>query len=211
MTLQRECKQQLESFSMCEKTTEIPPLLYDVHDVSQQVCSETAPQFVSVTATNVDAEIMNIYRCDIDSPHTISSSSYGWKQYTDRHVPGFIIDFCSGTPIDTRKLVFPLNIDVPRKIIFKVEYLRSYENAGVFQIYICGIKITKIDTLLNRKIAHFSMPDFYTYILPDNIFETCKSMSQNDRSFEMEYVPSPKDEHSRLLQKVKIMNIQVCG
>lgn len=210
-TLERECKQSLENCSMSKKTTEMPSILYDVHDISQAVCADKASHLVFATATENDSATMANCHCDIDRPHDSPVACQGWHQYTDRHVPGFIIDFCSGSSIEKRKLEFPFNKELPRGSLLKIEYLRSYEKAGKFQVQVCGKVIDVVDSLLSQKHAHFSMPDFYTYRLSDEIYSTCRNLSQDQRVVVIEFIPSPINEPGRLTQKVKILNIEVCG
>jgi hypothetical protein len=80
---------------------------------------------------------------------------------------------------------------------------------------LCGQKIGEVDTLLNRKISHYSMPDFFTYAggdnEHDNVILKCNALHQDERFLEIVFVPSPVKEIDRLVQKVKILCVEVCG
>ena len=78
--------------------------------------------------------------------HEFESNLTGWTDFIDHHnVPGFIINnFATNVTLS-----FPLNyVDISELEgeILKVMYLKTYNNAGRFQVYICGKKLKRYST-----------------------------------------------------------------
>lgn len=106
--------------------------------------------------------------------HEFESNLTGWTDFIDHHhVPGFIINnFATNVTLS-----FPLNyVDISELEgeILKVMYLKTYYNAGRFQVYICGKKLKgMLDTHHDFRV---SVPAVYTEQLRAYRYDGCRTV-----------------------------------
>ena len=104
-----------------------------------------------------------------------------------------------------------------------VYYLRTYEHAGVVDVYLCGKRIGEIDALTNDyKKFHISMPALTTINI-DSKVKCYNKLFGNSRppkneEYKLQFVhkyklsnqENPHFNKQRKTQKVKLLSIQIC-
>ena len=137
----------------------------------------------------------------------------GWTEFVDHHnVPGFIIN---NFALD-RELSFPVDYSELMELegeIIKVMYLKTYHNAGMFQLSLCGETIKgTIDTYHHH---HMSIPAVYTVLLDmRSNMRACKKAPISKRSLGIIYTPHHTGVNygnPRVHEKVKILSVQICS
>lgn len=173
---------------------------------------------------------LHIYTCDPMQPPRIEavprstmtptnlddfeSNLIGWTDFTDHHnVPGFIINNFA----KKRILSFPLNYsvvtDLEGEVVF-VTHLKTYRNAGRFQLAICG---KPLDTIVDTYHSfHVSVPSIYVERLVSNLYDACPNIPPSQRSIDIIYTPhfgTDGVDHGdpRGHEKVKILAMHLCS
>ena len=103
----------------------------------------------------------------------------GWTAYQDyeRKPPGWIIN--NYAPVNKRTLNFTipkyaLHSDKQDEIGLRIKYLKTYINAGHFNIIVCGVKVSEIDVLTK---AHVSIPTLRYHIITRSDIDRCKGLA----------------------------------
>lgn len=139
----------------------IPEAMYS-KDSTLATCTMQAPLLVNAHASS------SLRPHDL---HTfeLNASAFGWREYIDHHVPGWIISKHSNA--SQYVLSFPFaTLNSSKRIILRdlahivlVSYLQTYNNAGEVDVFLCGVQVGTIDSLA-RNIKHkISIPVFCVY------------------------------------------------
>jgi hypothetical protein len=103
-------------------------------------------------------------------------------------------------------------------MILTIEYLKTYHNAGLFDIYLChGIDAYEtIDTLWNDyKHQKYSINEIYALNLPNSFYNNCSQIKIVHKAypctFSIDGLNQGDECYIRTLQqKVKIISIKLC-
>jgi len=129
--------------------------------------------------------------------------------------PGFIFETnsnksnVSNNMIDEGYLEIPLNgalLQGDGKI--KISFLKTYENAGLFEVYACNTTLGIIDTLWREGDDKISITQTAVF-LACNIHLKCAN--DNFPYVKVRHIPGKDRIDTRLHQKVKIISISMCS
>lgn len=212
----------------------ILPKILTIYNHSN-VCNENIPYSIDITA-NKNFNIQN-YNNSLIRKNTLinnndNNDNYSsndnknidddvWKVYEERPNKYGFIDIFNVTDINRyqyyRSLIFnfsPLNDDM----ILTIEYLKTYYNAGLFDIYICDKKdvYATIDTLW-RDYQHdrYSLTEIYILNLPNGFYNQCNRIKivhkTNHCPISIDGLNENDECYVRTLQqKVKIISVKLC-
>jgi hypothetical protein len=141
------------------------------------------------------------------------SPDYAWGIYEDRKGKAGWIDkdtVNSTTNLLISNLTFtfapPVEFDSNfSRVMMRLNYLRTYENAGKVELFLCG---NKMDTLDARWTARRSLPEMYLKVLP---IATARGYCTNRSLWDIELsrpVLFRDDHHDRGDNKFKIDSIK---
>ena len=219
---------------------QLPPLLFNLSQLEykpqESQCLNHSESYINIDSR---VEFNKIKKEKNSKNHYSIWKSKTWKLMEDRKgKPGWISsfrpNFKGGDSSYNHTLQFtirPLKYEIKnnqkiRNIGLHVYYLRTYEHAGVVEVYLCGSKIGEVDTLTaDYEKFHVSMPALLTIDIGRNV--QCYDelfriepppKNEKTRSFQLEFVHKYKlanEEDSilneqRKTQKVKLLSIQIC-
>eukprot|EP01041_Mallomonas_annulata_P012475 gene12475-26242_t len=194
-------------------TSNLPAPLYDVGSLEKNMCDMNKPMLLEVTSSSkFHPENVDEYEKNISS-----SSSVGWREYVDYHgVAGFMINKHSHP--QNRSMTFIIK-DIGTNLItmrfmIKVEYLKTYKNAGKVQVHLCGTEVMngRPPDALHTDHLHYkvSVPDIMPYELTYLDKQRCDSLPVDKRTLEVRYVLSTDRLDVRKDQKFKLISLRVC-
>lgn len=100
--------------------------------------------------------------------------------------------------------------------VLSIEYLRTYNNAGMFNIYICGEKVKLLDALYDKSFVHLSLPEGFVYIHQMSTSADGLSYCSDSKLpiIEVEHIPVDMTSDQRAAdrgnQKVRLMKVKLC-
>jgi hypothetical protein len=185
----------------------IPSRLYDI-DPSIVSCSRDSLLLLDEEAHST------LLPSDLAKFETEEASTSGWRQYIDRHRPGWIITASSDPK--QRTLMFPIDYkyqnekDLTNYLdMVRIEYLQTYNNAGQAQVYLCNCIIGSIDALSpHHKTKHVSIPATFVVYLSSHNYYCCINIAKSD--FGLQIVYEVTEDLNRGSEKVKIFSAQIC-
>lgn len=136
------------------------------------------------------------------SPHpkdlmTFEKHLSGWTEYIDIHPPAaWMIN--KYAPNSSYNLVFPLP-NITNTILdvgFRLKYLRTYLNAGVVRLSVCGCKedgFRDLDALafagdLEDEMRNVSIPQHFSVVLSPAVVTLCQSLPNSLRNITVRYL-----------------------
>jgi hypothetical protein len=144
-----------------------------------------------------------------------SSLTNGWEEYIDYHQqPGFIIN--ENSQPQNRTLVFPFDLgrvlNVTTKVVFRIQYLKTYENAGWIEISVCSTGKFQLDTLHGHRNVRISVPHWHSLSFDRAFFQMHCKFQQNPPEVVVKYNPRANEMYNevRKQRKVKIYTIEMC-
>lgn len=140
----------------------------------------------------------------------------GWEDFIDMHQQSAWIITENSNP-NNRTMKFPfdlqrvLNSNYDETIVIRVQYMRTYNNAGWFEIKLCSKVIAQLDTLFgHHKTIHISVPHWFTI---SRSITDLKAWCKKDNSFlEIKYEASANKSNNNIrgTRKVKIYSLEMC-
>ena len=197
------------------------------------VCNEEIKYYIDITANkkfnlynyNNSLIIKNILIDNNNNNNNNNSKDHDvkniWKVYEERPNKFGFIDVFDRNNTNRlqyhRSLIFnfpPLNDDM----ILTIEYLKTYHNAGLFDIYLCDrIDVYEtIDTLWNDyQHQKYSINEIYVLNLPNGFYNNCNQIKivhkTNQCPLSIEGLNLGDECYIRTLQqKVKIISVKLC-
>lgn len=144
-----------------------------------------------------------------------STLTSGWEEYIDYHQQsGFIIN--SNSQPQNRTLVYPFDIEkimnITAKVVFRIQYLKTYENAGWIEISICSIQKAQLDTLHGHRNVRTSIPRWHSISLDRQFFQLYCQQQKHPSEVVITYNPRANESNNdaRKSRKVKIYMIEMC-
>ena len=154
----------------------------------------------------------------------------GWTQYVDHSdVPGWIINAHVPLTPQARVLSFPfwrddlLPLSREHHVQLNIDYLRTYKNAGIAMVFVCGTPAHWLDALWKHyEDVHVSIPQRYTHVLLDHELAACMAKPLAERVISLNF---NWQNHGGLVQengwcnsyfearannKFKLIHISVC-
>lgn len=193
---------------------DLPHPLYNLSAMEQNMCDDQFPFLIDAHPTDamVPANVTD---------YELNVNGDGWRQYVDhKGVPGWII---TSTNLNMSKSILRFPIIYPKDAVtvsgegdymLKVIYIKSYENAGKAQVFVCGQQInfyfSEIDALwTDFKDYRFSIPQVYTQAM-GNVLPFCNSLPAEERFLEIRYSFTDDNLVARRNQKLKILQVESC-
>jgi len=185
-------------------------------------CSSLHDPLISVSATHA----LSIKKTTANNKTTLPTFLVGtvesipdnsWKLYKDRPgKPGWIFQLPSQTA-EPATLVFHMNnsshsqtLDLSGDFLLTVEYLRTYENAGIVEISLCGQMLATLDALWH---------DYESYKISINqqfhaSFNNLRDMCGTSVTFKISHKASQKTNEkisrARGNEKFKVVKVRLC-
>ena len=185
--------------------SDLPSLHIESHNKHEGVCNPSkSPRLEEFpTSSFVPEDLVEF-----------ESKLTGWTEFVDHHnVPGFIINNFAKDTVLSFPLEYSQFTDLEGDII-KVIYLKTYHNAGSFQISLCGQTLEGVIDTLHRH--HISIPAVYTVLLDRPTITPCENVPLSERSVQIIYKAhfgSDGADHGspRVHEKVKVLSVQICS
>jgi hypothetical protein len=212
-------------------TFDLPPVLYNLSHYEKSMCDYSYPVLTHVHANSTfTPSNITLYEMNVNN------EIHGWTEYDDHHgAPGFIITnkFVNSSSNLTdleRILTFPLKYpsddfnfaNVSNNYVLKVTYLRTYENAGKVQVFLCNLKIHRfamhnmMDGLWrDYKDYKYSTREIHINDIQGYIAHACDKLSPNDRKLEFRYILQNDIYEKAIIperknEKFKIYEVEIC-
>ena len=139
----------------------------------------------------------------------------GWTKLIDHHPPaGWINNVLSHVDQDILRLPFDISrVSANASVGLKVIYLRTYINAGIFEIFLCGKKIHAVDALVatNHPRRKESVAVESSIIVNPADIANCLRAPVSDHAIEIKILRQDLSNPTRKDHKVKLYSIHLCN